>query len=62
MGTNFEEVHLPKLKEFKKLQIVYLFNTPVKKPDQVSKPKEGELFIDYGGYNLPKIATDSIVY
>ncbi|TQO39753.1 putative membrane protein [Arenibacter algicola] len=62
MGTNFEEVHLPKLKEFKKLQIVNLFNTPVKKQDQVSKPKEGELFIDYGGYDLPKIATDSIIY
>ncbi|RAJ07964.1 c-type cytochrome domain-containing protein [Arenibacter echinorum] len=62
MGTNFEEVHLPKLKKFEKLQIVYLFNTPVKKPDHVDKPKEGELFVDYGGYNLPKIATDSIVF
>src|SRR5690606_32981264 len=62
MGTHFEEVHLQKLKRFKKLQIVYLFNTPIKRPDHVDGPKEGELFIDYGGYNLPKIATDSIVY
>lgn len=62
MGTNFEEVHLAHLKRFQKLQIVYLFNTPIKKPDQTDKPKEGELFMDYGGYELPKIATDSIVY
>ncbi|MEQ8218504.1 MAG: c-type cytochrome domain-containing protein [Arenibacter sp.] len=62
MGTNFEEAHLPKLKKFEKLQIVYLFNTPIKKPDHVDKPKEGELFVDYGGYDLPKIATDSIVF
>ena len=62
MGTNFEEAHLQKLKTFKKLQIVYLFNTPVKKPDQIINPQEGELHIDYGGYDLPKIATDSIVY
>ena len=62
MGTHFEEVHLQKLKRFKKLQIVYLFNTPIKRPDHVDGPKEGELFIDYGGYDLPKIATDSIVY
>lgn len=62
MGTNFEEGYLTHLKSFQKLQIVYLFNTPVKKPDQTDKPKEGELFLDYGGYELPKIAADSIVY
>ncbi len=62
VGTNFQEVHLAHLKRFKKLQTVYLFNTPVKKPDYVDRPKEGELFIDYGGYDLPKIATDSIVF
>ncbi|MCM4150953.1 hypothetical protein DHD05_05050 [Arenibacter sp. N53] len=62
MGTNFEEAQLDHLKRFKKLQIVYLFNTPIKKPNQADKPKEGEVFFDYGDYELPKIATDSIVY
>jgi hypothetical protein len=62
MGTNFEEVHLQKLKRFEKLQIVYLFNTPIKRPDHADGRKDGELFLDYGGYDLPKIATDSIVY
>lgn len=62
MGTNFKEAHLQKLKKFEKLEIVYLFNTPIKKPDREDKPKEGKLFLDYGGYDLPKMATDSIIY
>ena len=62
IGTNFEEAHLDQLKRFKKLQIVYLFNTPVMETDQKNKPKEGELFFDYGGYELPTIATDSIIF
>jgi len=62
MGTNFEEVHLASLKSFKKLQIVYLFNTRIKNPDNIDRPKEGKIFFDYGGYELPTIATDSIIY
>ncbi|MEQ8422390.1 MAG: c-type cytochrome domain-containing protein, partial [Arenibacter algicola] len=62
MGTKFEEAYLGDLKGLKKLQKVYLYNTPIKKPDQIGKPKEGEIFFDYGEYELPRIATDSIVY
>jgi len=62
MGTKLEEVYLDQLKRFKKLQKVYLFNTPITKPNQMDKQKEGELFFDYGGYDLPKIATDSVIY
>jgi uncharacterized membrane protein len=62
MGTQFEEANLDDLKSFKNLQLVYLFNTPIKKPNHIAKPKEGEIFFDYGGYELPRIAADSIVY
>ena len=62
VGTNFQETHLPKLKKFKSLQTVYLYNTPIQKPENVENRKSGELFLDYGGYELPAIATDSIVY
>ncbi|MBC8770367.1 hypothetical protein H4O18_20390 [Arenibacter sp. BSSL-BM3] len=62
MGTKFEEPYIADLKGFKKLQKVYLLNTPITKPDQINRPKEGEVFFDYGGYELPKIATDSIIY
>jgi len=62
VGTNFKETHLPKLKKFKTLHTVYLYNTPIQKPEKVEKRKPGELFLDYGGYELPAIATDSIVY
>jgi hypothetical protein len=62
IGTKFEEDYLADLRSFKKLEKVYLFNTPIKKPDQVGRPIDGELFLDYGGYELPKIATDSIIY
>ncbi|MBC8770370.1 hypothetical protein H4O18_20405 [Arenibacter sp. BSSL-BM3] len=62
VGTNFEEAHLEHLKRFKKLQIVYLYNTPISKPDQIDRPKPGELYFDFGGYELPQIAADSIIY
>jgi len=62
MGTQFEETNLAYLKGFENLQKVYLFNTPIKRPDLIGKPKEGELFFDYGGYELPRIAADSIIY
>ncbi|MCM4167797.1 hypothetical protein KCTC52924_01398 [Arenibacter antarcticus] len=60
--TNFEEAHLAAIKEFKNLQTVYLYHTRVVKPDTLQKRKNGELFLDYGGYILPKIETDTIVY
>ncbi len=62
VGTNFQETHLSKLKKFKTLQTVYLYNTPIQKPETLEKRKPGEVFLDYGGYALPALATDSIVY
>ena len=59
--TRFDEAHLQKLTDFKTLKKVYVFNTPL----NVNGPKslkEGQITIDYGNYELPAIASDSIVY
>ena len=46
---------------FKSLEKVYLFKTKVDKKGPKSL-KEGQLNLDYGGYELPPIPSDSIIY
>lgn len=59
--TDFEEQHLPKLTEFKKLRKVYVYRTKI--DAQGAKTlKDGQITVDYGNYDLPPIASDSIVY
>lgn len=58
-GTRFEEEHFPLLLTIGSLRKAYLFNTAIETP---GKEMHGELEIDYGHYELPKIETDTIVY
>ena len=60
-GTQFEETHLQKLADFKKLEKVYVFNTPLEAQGAKSL-KDGKVVVDYGNYELPQIASDSIIY
>ncbi|MDO1499065.1 hypothetical protein Q2T40_01635, partial [Winogradskyella maritima] len=46
---------------FKTLEKVYLFETKVDKNGPKSL-KDGQIVLDYGGYDLPPIPSDSIIY
>lgn len=59
--TDFEEAHLQKLTHFKNLQKVYLYQSKVDSKGRQTL-KDGQIQIDYGNYELPHIASDSIVY
>lgn len=60
-STNFEEQHLQKLGAFQSLKKAYLFQTKLNSKE-IKTLKEGEISIDYGDYQLPQIASDSIIY
>lgn len=60
-STNFGALQLQKLADFKSLQKVYVFQTKL----DASGPKtlnDDKIAIDYGNYELPQIASDSIIY
>ena len=60
-STDFEKIHLQKLSGFKKLKKVYVYKTNMGS----GGPKtlnNGQTTINYGNYDLPLIASDSIVY
>lgn len=60
-STNFGESQLQKLADFKSLRKVYVFQTKL----DASGPEtlnDNKIFIDYGNYKLPQIASDSIIY
>ncbi|WP_420604137.1 c-type cytochrome domain-containing protein [Flagellimonas sp.] len=59
--TNFKGSFIPSLGEFKTLQKVYLYNTEVSQNEEQSLNNH-QIILDYGNYELPKIAADSIVY
>ena len=60
-STNFDAPQLQKLADFKSLQKVYVFQTKLESsgPPTLNGSK---IFIDYGHYELPQIASDSIIY
>ena len=60
-GSRFEEPYLKSLTNFKKLQKVFLYDTKTN-TDGVQSLNEGQITIDYGNYELPPIASDSIIY
>ncbi|WP_190809800.1 c-type cytochrome domain-containing protein [Flagellimonas sp. S3867] len=59
--TDFGDSFIPLLKEFKALEKVYLYNTKAN-PKDWQRLKENQTVLDYGNYELPKIAADSIIY
>ncbi|MEX0314031.1 MAG: c-type cytochrome domain-containing protein [Allomuricauda sp.] len=59
--SNFEDSNIPVLSEFKKLEKVYLYNTKASKEGTKGYSKRDSI-LDFGDYELPKIAADSIIY
>ncbi|PKA97416.1 putative membrane protein [Flavobacteriaceae bacterium MAR_2009_75] len=59
-GSSFEQ-ELDVFSSFKSLKKVYLYKTQVD-PTGPKSLKNGEVSIDYGDYQLPVLASDSIVY
>lgn len=60
-NSKFEASFLSVFSSFKNLKKVYLFNTNVD-GSGVQLLKNGQITIDYGDYQLPQIAADSIIY
>lgn len=60
-GSKFENPYLEKLSNLKSLQKVFVFGSSIdsKTPTTLN---DGKIQIDYGNYELPPIASDSIVY
>ncbi|SNY92030.1 c-type cytochrome domain-containing protein [Flagellimonas pacifica] len=59
--TNFESSFISPLGKFKTLQKVYLHNTEASKNEE-QRLNGKQTILDYGNYELPKIAADSIIY
>lgn len=59
--TRFQQPYLQELEAFKNLKKVYVFNTDLD-ANGTKSLKEGKISVDYGSYELPPIASDSIVY
>jgi uncharacterized membrane protein len=60
-GTAFEASHMGAFSDFKVLQKIYLHKTKID-AQGVQTLKDGQITIDYGNYELPQIASDSIIY
>lgn len=60
-SSKFEGQYLQVFSNFKKLKKVHLYNTNVD-TNGVKTLNDGQILIDYGNYQLPTIASDSIVY
>ncbi len=60
-STTFEEQHLQKLTDFKGLKKVFVYQTKINAKG-VKTLKDGQITIDYGNYELPQVASDSITY
>lgn len=60
-ASRFESTYLERLEAFQGLNKVYLYRTLVD-GDRPPTLKKGQIYIDYGDYELPPIASDSIIY
>lgn len=60
-STNFGRTQLTELSDFKSLQKVYVFQTKLDNSGPTTL-NDGKIFIDYGHYELPQVASDSIIY
>jgi len=61
VSTNFEEIYLQNFDDFKNLKKVYLYRTKIHSQG-IKITNNGQTTIDYGGYELPQTASDSIIY
>lgn len=61
IGSQFTDAYLVNLSTFPNLQQVYLYNTKVK-DTKITSLKEEQIKINYGNYELPPIASDSVIY
>ena len=61
-GTQFKKDNLEKLSLIKSLQVAYLFNTELKDADNRENLGDSALKIEYGNYELPIRASDTIIY
>ncbi len=59
--TQFKEDYLGQLADFKSLENVYLFNPSYGKSGSDTL-NDGKITVEYGNYDLPKVARDSIVF
>ena len=59
--TQFKEDYLGRLVDFKSLENVYLFNPSYGKSGSDTL-NNGKITVEYGNYDLPKVARDSIVF
>lgn len=60
-SSDFEDANMHSFDSFKQLKTVYLFGTKVEKPkDSILRNKD--VHLDFGFYDLPIVATDSIVF
>ena len=60
-NTTFKEENLNKLKDFKKLEKVFLFNSGLDKSG-TEIIGQGNIVVEYGNYTLPIVARDSIEF
>jgi len=60
-GSKFQVSDLNHLNSFPSLKAIYLYNTSISEQG-LTLLNEGKIKVEYGNYNLPKIASDSIVY
>ncbi|MFK7812768.1 MAG: c-type cytochrome domain-containing protein [Maribacter sp.] len=60
-STNFGPSQLQKLEDFRSLKKVYVFQSKLDSSGPTML-NNGEIFVDYGHYELPQIASDSIIY
>lgn len=60
-NTRFEEQYLQKLADFKNLKRIFVYQTKIDSTGSKTL-KDGQITVDYGNYELPQIASDSIIY
>lgn len=62
VSSQFKQEHFHSLLAINSLRKAYLFDTPTERPETNVKETHREIDMDYGNYELPRIASDSIVY
>ncbi|MBM1105692.1 hypothetical protein JQC67_06010 [Aurantibacter crassamenti] len=60
-ASDFNGEYLNQFSSFEKLQQIYLYKTNVVSKE-IKSLKDGQIQIDYGGYEIPPLPSDSIVY
>ncbi len=61
-ATSFEMSNMASLNDFKSLEKVYLYNSPISDKTGMELLTNSNITVEYGNYSLPGIASDSISY